>query len=199
MEPLRRGRKLMTELEKMQAGLWFNPHDKALTALRLKAKSLCKQLNQAGPTPFKGHQIIAQQLFGQLGSCYLEPDFYCDYGINIHIGQRFYANHHCVMLDAGRIEIGDDVMLGPAVQLYTVSHPLDAATRLQGIEIGKPIRIGHRVWIGGGSIILPGVTIGDEAVIAAGSLVRTDVPAKALVGGNPAVLLRADAAISAQG
>lgn len=189
MEPLGDSHQL-TELEKMRAGDWFLPRDRELTSLRKQAKAACKALNQAGPEPFKAHQQLARALFGQLGSCYIEPDFYCDYGFNIHLGQRFYANHHCVMLDAAPIVIGDDVLLGPAVHIYTVTHPLDAQQRVQGYEQGKPVRIGHRAWIGGGSIILPGVTIGDDAVIAAGAVVKQDVPAGSLVAGNPAQLVR---------
>lgn len=189
MEPLG-DRQQLTEREKMHAGDWFSPRDRELSALRKQAKAACKALNQAGPEPFKAHQQLARALFSKLGSCYIEPDFYCDYGVNIQIGQRFYANHHCVMLDAAPIVIGDDVLLGPAVHIYTVTHPLDAAQRIQGFEQAKPVQIGHRVWIGGGSIILPGVTIGDDAVIAAGSVVKQDVPAGSLVAGNPAKLVR---------
>lgn len=177
----------------MRAGEWFLPRDRELSVLRKHAKAACKALNQAGPEPFKAHQQLAKALFGQLGSCYIEPDFYCDYGIHITLGLRFYANHHCVMLDAAPIVIGDDVLLGPAVQIYTVTHPLDAALRVQGYEQAQPVHIGHRVWIGGGSIILPGVTIGDDAVIAAGSVVKHDVAAGSLVAGNPARLLRQQA------
>ena len=175
-----------SEKQKMLSQQWFNPRDPELTAARVRAKKLCRELNQCTPEAFKAAQQIAKQLFAKVQGCYLEPDFYCDYGFNIELGARFYANHHCVMLDAAPIRIGNDVMLGPAVHLYTVTHPLDAALRQSGIEQAKPIHIGHRVWIGGGAIILPGVTIGEDAVIAAGSIVTKDVPAGALVKGNPA-------------
>ena len=180
----------MTEKEKMLSQQWFNPADAELVAIRRQAKKQCKLLNAQGPDPFKAQQPLARQLFGKVHSCYIEPDFYCDYGINIELGARFYANHHCVMLDAAPIVIGDDVMLGPGVQLYTVTHPLQAALRKTGIEQAKPIRIGHRVWIGGGAIVLPGVTIGDDAVIAAGSIVTKDVPPSTLVQGNPARVVK---------
>ena len=175
-----------SEKQKMLSQQWFNPRDPELTAARAHAKKLCRALNQCTPEAFKAAQQIAKQLFARVQGCYIEPDFYCDYGFNIELGARFYANHHCVMLDAAPIRIGDDVMLGPAVQLYTVTHPLDAALRQTGIEQAKPIQLGHRVWIGGGAIILPGVTIGEDAVIAAGSVVTKDVPAGAIVKGNPA-------------
>lgn len=170
----------------MLAGEWFSPRDKELSALRKVAKQRCRQLNAQGPEAFKQHQQLAAALFGRVGSCYIEPDFYCDYGVNIQLGQRFYANHHCVILDAALVQIGDDVMLGPAVHIYTVTHPLDAAARVTGVEQAKPVVIGNRVWIGGQAIILPGVTIGDGAVIAAGSVVSRDVAPYTLVAGQPA-------------
>jgi len=176
----------LSEKQKMLSQQWFNPRDPELSKARLTAKKLCRELNACTPEAFKAAQHIAKQLFGKVQGCYLEPDFYCDYGFNIELGARFYANHHCVMLDAAPIRIGDDVMLGPAVQLYTVTHPLDATLRQSGIEQAKPITIGNRVWIGGGAIVLPGITIGDDAVIAAGSIVTKDVPAAAVVKGNPA-------------
>lgn len=180
----------MTEKEKMLNQQWFNPRDAELSKARSTAKQGCRALNQQGPEPFKTHQQLAKQLFGKVQSCYIEPDFYCDYGFNIELGARFYANHHCVILDAALVQIGDDVMFGPGVQLYTVTHPLDAASRVTGLEMAKPIRIGHKVWIGGGAIVLPGVCIGDEAVIAAGSIVTKDVAAGMLVQGNPAKAVR---------
>lgn len=180
----------MTEQEKMAAGLWFNPADKALAKQRQHAKALCAQLNQQGPLPFKAHQQLAAQLFGKLGSCYIEPNFFCDYGINIELGRNFYANHNCIILDAAKVSIGDDVLLGPGVQLYTVTHPLNAAQRKTGLEQAKAISIGHSVWIGGGAIVLPGVSIGDGAVIAAGAVVTKAVPAFVMVAGNPAKVIK---------
>lgn len=180
----------MTEQEKMAAGLWFNPADKALAQQRKDAKALCVQMNQHGPLPFKAHQQLAGQLFGKVGSCYIEPHFFCDYGRNIELGRNFYANHNCVILDAAKVSIGDDVLFGPAVQIYTVTHPLDAVQRKTGLEQGKAVTIGHSVWVGGGAIILPGVTIGEGAVIAAGAVVTKDVPAYAVVAGNPAKVIK---------
>ena len=180
----------MTEQEKMAAGLWFNPADKTLAKQRQHAKALCVQLNQQGPLPFKAHQQLAAQLFGKLGSCYIEPNFFCDYGNNIELGQNFYANHNCVILDAAKVSIGDDVLLGPGVQIYTVTHPLDATQRKTGLEQGKAVTIGNSVWIGGGAIILPGVSIGEGAVIAAGAVVTKDVAAYVVVAGNPASVIK---------
>ncbi len=179
-----------SERHKMAQQQWFDPRDRELAALRRQAKQLCRQLNTQGPEPFKAHQQLAKQLFGTVGSCYIEPDFWCDYGVNIQIGQRFYANHHCVMLDAAAISIGDDVMLGPAVQIYTVSHPMAASERVSGLEQALPVHIANRVWIGGGAIILPGVRIGEGAVIAAGAVVNRDVAPYTLVAGQPARLIK---------
>lgn len=179
-----------SERNKMAQQQWFDPRDRELAALRRQAKQLCRQLNAQGPEPFKAHQQLAKQLFGTVGSCYIEPDFWCDYGVNIQIGQRFYANHHCVMLDAAAISIGDDVMLGPAVQIYTVSHPMAASERVSGLERALPVHIANRVWIGGGAIILPGVRIGEGAVIAAGAVVNRDVAPYTLVAGQPARLIK---------
>lgn len=180
----------MTEQEKMAAGLWFNPADKVLALQRMHAKALCVQMNQQGPLPFKAHQQLAGQLFGKVGSCYIEPHFFCDYGNNIELGQNFYANHNCIILDAAKVSIGDDVLLGPAVQIYTVTHPLDATQRKTGLEQGKAVTIGNSVWVGGGAIILPGVTIGEGAVIAAGSVVTKAVAAYVVVAGNPATVIK---------
>jgi maltose O-acetyltransferase len=180
----------MTEQEKMAAALWFNPADKTLALKRKQAKALCLQLNQQGPLPFQAHQQLAKQLFGKVGSCYIEPHFFCDYGFNIELGQNFYANHNCVILDAAKVLIGDDVLLGPAVQIYTVTHPLEAAKRQAGLEMGKAVRIENSVWVGGAAVILPGVTIGEGAVIAAGSVVTKDVPPYVVVAGNPAKVIK---------
>ena len=180
----------MTEQEKMAAGLWFNPADKVLATQRQHAKALCVQMNQQGPLPFKAHQQQAGQLFGKLGSCYIEPNFFCDYGYNIELGKNFYANHHCIILDAAKVSIGDDVLLGPGVQIYTVTHPLDAAQRKTGLEKGVAVTIGNSVWVGGGAIILPGVSIGEGAVVAAGAVVTKDVPAYVVVAGNPAKVIK---------
>lgn len=181
----------MTEREKMRQGLWFQAGDKELVALRLKAKELCKALNLQGPTPLKAHQEKAKQLFGQVKRCYIEPNFYCDYGFNISLGDYFYANHNCVLLDAAPITIGQNVLLGPGVQIYTVNHPMDAAARKNGLEQGKPVTIGDSVWVGGGAIILPGVNIGEGAVVAAGAVVTKDVAPFTVVAGSPAKFLRA--------
>jgi len=179
-----------SEQQKMLSGQWFDPQDKTLVALRRRAKALCRELNNTPPEQFKQCQRLAQQLFGKVDGCYIEPHFFCDYGQNIYLGRRFYANHGCTILDAARVEIGDRVLLGPQVQILTNNHPLHADTRIDGLQRALPVTIGHWVWIGGGAVILPGVAIGDGAVIAAGSVVTRDVPAHHLVAGNPARVVR---------
>ena len=136
------------------------------------------------------HEIY-QKLFKHFGDAlWIEPPFYCDYGVNISLGERVFINFNCVILDVCEVHIGDYTMLGPSVQLYTATHPLDWRVRREGLEYGKPIYIGSDVWIGGGAIVCPGVTIGDRAVIGAGAVVCKDVPEGVVVAGNPARIIR---------
>ncbi len=179
-----------TETDKARNGDWFNPQDRALVEQRRQAKVLCRELNNTPPENFKACQKIARQLFGQVDGCYIEPHFFCDYGQNIYLGKRFFANHNCTILDAAKVTIGDEVLLGPNVQLLTNNHPLSAEQRIKGLQQAKPITIGNHVWIGAGAIILPGVSIGDGAVIAAGSVVNKPIPAHHLAAGNPASIIR---------
>ena len=118
------------------------------------------------------------------------PPFHCDYGYNITLGDNVFINFSCIILDVMPVEIGADTRIGPAVQIYTADHPRDAVERRGGLECGRPVKIGSNVWIGGGAIILPGVTIGDDAIVGAGSVVTRDVPAGATVAGNPAGIRR---------
>ena len=134
---------------------------------------------------------LLHQLFGSLGDgTVIRPLFACDYGYNIRLGRNAFINFNCVFLDCASIEIGDNLQMGPAVQIYTATHPLEADLRRSGLEYARPVSIGHDVWIGGGAIILPGVTIGDRSVIGAGSVVVHDVPAAKVVAGNPARIIR---------
>lgn len=179
----------MTEKEKMLAGRLYFAGGEELTGERFRAKQLCRAINQEDDT-----QERVRLLRDLLGSCgenvWVEPDFYCDYGYNIHVGDNFYANHHLVILDVGEVRIGKNCFVGPQVGIYAAGHPLDAPTRDAMQEYGKPITIGDSVWIGGGSVINPGVTIGEGAVIASGSVVTKDVPAYVLAGGCPARIIR---------
>lgn len=181
----------MTEKEKMIRGELYLAGDKELVADRRACRRLTEKFNQSTIDELDFRKATLQQLFGTTGeSFYLEPTFKCDYGYNIHIGERFFANFDCVFLDICPIRFGDDCMIGPGVHVYTATHPLDPVERISGLEFGKPVSIGNRVWIGGGAIINPGVTIGDDVVIASGAVVTKDVPNRAVVGGNPAKIIK---------
>jgi maltose O-acetyltransferase len=169
----------------MLAGELYLASDPVLVAERLRAQDLLRIYNAT-----RGFAPL-EELFGALGdNGVVEPVFACDYGYNIRAGRNLFVNYGCVFLDCAPIVIGDDVQIGPAAQLYTAAHPLDPAQRRRGIESARPIRIGDGAWIGGGAIVLPGVGIGDEAVIAAGSVVTRDVSARTVVAGNPARVIR---------
>jgi maltose O-acetyltransferase len=155
------------------------------------AQRLLAQYNATDARDESGRAMLLRRLLGAVGDgADIQPRFHCDYGCNIRLGRRCFINYNCVFLDCAAIEIGDDLQMGPAVQLYTAYHPLDRAQRVAGWEAAKPIRIGSGVWIGGGAIILPGVTIGDGAVIGAGSVVTHDVPPDSVALGNPAKVTR---------
>ncbi len=185
------GEIILTEKEKMIRGERYIAGDKELVADRKHARRLTERFNAAGIDELETRKAALKELLGTTGeSYYVEPTFKCDYGYNIHLGERFFANFDCVFLDICPIRFGDDCMLGPGVHVYTATHPLDPTERISGVEFGKPVTVGHRVWIGGGAILNPGVTVGDDAVIASGSVVTKDVPAKAVVGGNPARVIK---------
>lgn len=169
----------------------FQPLAPQTLALRKRAKQLCGQINSLPVQQLKQRLPLYQQLFGAVSSAFIEPDFYCDYGQNIFLGEDFFANHHCVMLDAAEIRIGARVLLGPAVHLYTATHPTDAKERAVGMQLIAPINLGDDCWIGGQTVIMPGVTIGARTVIGAGSVVTHDVPADVVAVGNPCRVIRA--------
>jgi maltose O-acetyltransferase len=177
----------LSEKQKMLAGELYRSMGPELTAERQAAQCLLAQYNATDAGDATGRLALLRRLLGAAGDgTNIQPRFHCDYGYNIRLGQRCFINYNCVFLDCAAIEIGDDLQMAPAVQLYTATHPLDRAQRAAGWELAKPIRIGDGVWIGGGAIVLPGVTIGDGAVIGAGSIVTHDVPADSLAVGNPA-------------
>jgi maltose O-acetyltransferase len=179
-----------TERDRMLAGEPYDPLDPELVAARARARDLCQALNATREAEEEGRQRILRELFGSGGdSVWMQPPFFCDYGANIHLGQRVYFNFNCVVLDVCEVRIGDFTLFGPAVQLYTATHPMDAALRRQH-ESGMPLTIGADVWVGGGAIVCPGVTIGDRTVIGAGSVVTRDIPADVLAAGNPCRVIR---------
>ena len=164
----------MTERMKMRSGQPFNSLDIELRLLREKARLACGKYNAH---PSKGNFKHISRLFNKLSTVVIEPGFQCDYGSQITLGNNFYANFNCVMLDSAAIIIGDDVLFGPGVHIYTVDHPREAVARREDGCIAKPVVIGNGVWIGGGAKVLPGVTIGDEAIIGANVVVTKDVAA----------------------
>lgn len=173
----------------MLAGELYDANDQELTAERRIARDLTRAYNNS--TESSEREAILRRLFGRVGEgVFIEPPFYCDYGRYIFLGDRVYMNFGCVVLDCGEVHFGDDVMLGPQVQIYAAHHPVQASERIKGPELGSTIRIGSRVWIGGGAIILPGVTIGEGSTIGAGSVVTADVPPNVVAAGNPARVLR---------
>jgi len=180
-----------SDKDKMLAGELYQANVPELVAERAVAQRLLTQYNATDARDSAGRLTLLRHLLGAVGdSPDIQPRFHCDYGYNIRLGSRCFINYNCVFLDCATIGIGDDLQMGPAVQLYTAAHPLDRAQRTAGWEYAKPIRIGSGVWIGGGAIVLAGVTIGDGAVIGAGAVVTHDVPADSVAVGNPARIAR---------
>mgnify|MGYP001943991523 FL=1 len=183
-----------SERMKMLAGQLYNAADPELAAGRRRARELLRRLNLE-PDPDYGNlnsrRALYEELFGAVGEdVAIEPPFYCDYGTNIYLGDRVFFNFDCVILDPAEVHIGSNVLFGPGVHIYTATHPLEAAARRAGLESAKPVYIGNDVWAGGGAIILPGVRIGDGAVIGAGAVVTKDVPPGVLAAGNPCRVIR---------
>ena len=174
----------------MLAGELYDPLDAELVAARERARNLCCDLNCTRDAQATERRRILEELIGSGGdSVGMQPPFYCDYGANIHLGTRVFFNFNCVVLDVCEVHIGDYTLFGPGVQILTPMHPMDAKLRRER-EYGKPIRIGADVWVGGGALILAGVTIGDRAVIGAGSVVARDIPPGVFAAGNPCRVVR---------
>lgn len=180
----------MTEKEKMIAGQLYNPMDAILAQDRQKAHDICYELRMTAPHDRQRIIRLTSDLFAyNTDEIYITPPFFCDYGYNISLGRNFYCNTDCVLLDCAPIVIGDNVLLGPKVQIYTALHPLKAEDR-STLEYARPISIAANVWIGGGAIICAGVSIGEGSVVGAGSVVTRDIPARTLAVGNPARPIR---------
>ena len=182
----------MDEREKMARGLLYDAnHNPDLIKERAACKDMCFAYNSLRPSDEEGKRKIAERLFGRIGRAFsvLAP-FYCDYGYNIFCGDYFFANHNCVMLDGAKITFGEHVYIAPNCCFATAGHPLDAGQRAAGLEFSREIRVGNNVWFGAGVTVLPGVTIGDNTVIGAGSIVNKDIPANVVAAGNPCRVLR---------
>lgn len=180
---------LRSEREKALAGEWYDCLDPGLEADRQDAKELIRLHNRADAAPDR--EAILRRLLGHIGTASIvEPPFYCAYGRNIYIGDHVFLNVLCTILDCNEVRIGDHVMVGPAVHIYTAAHHLQAEPRNRGLEVARPIVIEDDVWIGGSAVLLPGVRIGRGAVVGAGSVVTHDVPADTVAAGNPARAIR---------
>lgn len=175
----------------MLAGRLYHAQDPDLTAARLRARQLVFRYNQSAPGEEGLRREVAAELFGRIGEgCYLEPPLRCDYGFNIRLGDRVYVNFNLVVLDCAAVTIGNDVLIGPNVGIYTAGHPVDPGLRRDGLEFALPVTIEDGVWIGGHAVIAPGVRIGRNSVIGAGSVVTKDIPANVVAVGNPCRVIR---------
>ncbi|MEH2371926.1 sugar O-acetyltransferase [Nostoc sp.] len=180
-----------TEKQKMLAGELYLAEDPELAAENKRASRLLRRYNLTTEEQQEQRQQILQELFGNIGNKVLiVPPFHCDYGSNIFAGDKLYMNYGCVILDCNTVNIGENVLCAPYVQIYTAYHPIEPKIRLSGRELAAPINIGNNVWIGGSAIICPGVTIGDNTTIGAGSVVVKDIPENVVAAGNPCRVIR---------
>jgi maltose O-acetyltransferase len=178
-----------SEREKMVAGELYDAADTELVERRARARNLARALIATREGDPDRRRILSELLGAGGDTVSIEPPFFCEYGDNITLGTRVFFNFNCVVLDVCPVRIGDFSMFGPAVQIYTPLHPFNAEAR-RGKEYGKPVTIGSDVWVGGGAMVLPGVTIGDRTVIGAGSVVTRDIPAGVFAAGNPCRVIR---------
>lgn len=181
----------MTEKEKMLAGKLYIAQDEELATDNRKGRRLTRLFNRTTEEELEYRDTLLKELFESTGEkLYIEPPFHCDYGCHISVGEWFYANYDCIMVDVCKVKIGDNVMFGPRVGIYTAGHPIDAEIRNTGLEFGAPVTIGDNVWVGGSVVINPGVTIGNNVVIGSGSVVTKDIPDNVVAVGNPCRVLR---------
>lgn len=182
---------MKSEKEKMISGKPYNAFDDELVNERLYAKELIFDFNSFRPNETINRNELIKRLLGKIGNSFIiEPPFRCDYGYNIEIGENFYSNYNLIILDCAKVLIGDNVMIGPNVSIYTAGHPVHYEIRNQGYEYAFPVSIGNNVWIGGNAVINPGVSIGDNSVIGSGSVVTKDIPGNVIAAGNPCKVLR---------
>ena len=181
----------MTAIERRDLCLPYGA-DEALLEEHKRCRRILNKLNQTDLADFDEIRLIVKTLLGKTGDeeAFISTPFHCDYGFHIEVGKRFYANYNCTILDVARVKIGDNCLLAPNVAIYAVGHPLHPVTRATGYEYGAPVTIGDNVWIGGNSVVVPGVTIGSNVVIGAGSVVTRDIPDWSLAVGNPCRVIR---------
>ncbi|MGN9012320.1 sugar O-acetyltransferase [Oliverpabstia intestinalis] len=182
----------MTEWEKAQAGFLYDAnYDSDLIDMRTKCADLCYEFNMCRPSDVTKQQEVLHKLFGQIkGNVVVTAPFYCDYGVNISVGENFYTNHNVTILDGAKVTFGDNVFIAPDCVFSTAGHPIDTEQRNLGLEIALPITVGDNVWIGTNVSVLPGVTIGSNVVIGAGSVVNRNIPDGVIAAGNPCRVIR---------
>jgi len=182
---------MRTETERMLAGEPYDPSDPTLAADRERARDLARRYNATSEADGTRRERLLRDLFDAVGEDpTVQPPFHCDYGYNVAVGDDFFANYGCVFLDTNPVTFGDRCLLGPGVHVYAATHPLDPEERAAGRERGEPVTVGDDAWIGGRAVLNPGVTVGDGAVIGSGAVVTEDVPARTVVAGNPAEVIR---------
>ena len=182
---------MKSEKEKMISGKPYKAFDDELVNERRYAKELIFDFNSFRPNEIVNRNGLIKRLLGKIGNSFIiEPPFRCDYGYNIEIGENFYSNYNLIILDCAKVLIGDNVIIGPNVSIYTAGHPVHYEIRNQGYEYAFPVSIGNNVWIGGNAVINPGVSIGDNSVIGSGSVVTKDIPGNVIAAGNPCKVLR---------
>lgn len=181
----------ITDWEKLQRGMVYNDFSEELFSKRVDAKKLFKAYNKTTDDEVKKRQVLLSKLLKGVGKgVHIEPDFRCEFGKNITIGNNVYINFGCIILDCSEVTIGNDVLIGPNLGIYAVNHGLDPEERIKGACIGKPVRIEDNVWIGGDVKILAGVTVGEGSVIGAGSVVTKNIPPRMVAAGNPCKVIR---------
>lgn len=181
---------MRTEKQKMLVGELYDPLDPELSSERQRCRDLLKRFNDTREDQAEERTELLKQLFGAETGVWIQPPFFCDYGTNIRLGSKVFFNFNCVVLDVMQVTIGDNVLMGPSVQIYAATHPIEAEMRRTWLEFAKPVTIGSDVWIGGAAIVCPGVTIGDRSVIGAGSVVTRDIPEDVFAAGNPCKVIR---------
>lgn len=180
----------MDQIKRRDAGLAYIA-DKEVMEQQKRARKLTQELNTVDRSDFEKIEKIVKELLGKSEGAFINPPFYCDYGFNIEVGKNFYANYNCTILDVGKVTIGDNCMFAPNVAIYTAGHPIHPDSRNSMYEYGIPVSIGDNCWLGGNTIVCPGVKIGNNVVIGTGSVVTKDIPDWSIAAGNPCRVIRA--------
>ena len=181
----------MNQKERMLAGLPYKAWLDGLAEERLENKKRIYQYNNLSPDAFEKQDMLIKQILGKTGeNVHIEAPFHCDYGTNIEVGENFFANYNLIILDVGKVRIGENAQIAPNVSIYTAGHPIHPESRNSGYEYGIAVTIGDNVWIGGNACIMPGVTIGNNVVIGGGSVVTKDIPDNVIAAGNPCRVIR---------